>query len=135
MKTKITNYIRAGYPALYLITSEEVRAEAEIKGVADDLSFALHFWSTTDGLVQTSTGAVTNALDPMECLQAIADLKEKTIVILRDFHLFLTDPNPILIRKIKDTLKECKTANKTLILLGCRLVLPPELEREITVVD
>jgi SpoVK/Ycf46/Vps4 family AAA+-type ATPase len=36
---------------------------------------------------------------------------------------------------LKDLLQESKTKFKTLIVLGCRLVLPPELEREITVIE
>ena len=62
-------------------------------------------------------------------------MKEKTLILLRDFHLFLQDPNPILVRKFKDVLQEAKTKNKTLILLGCRICLPPELERELTVIE
>ena len=31
MQDKITNYIRAGFAGLYLLTHEEVRAEAELK--------------------------------------------------------------------------------------------------------
>ena len=30
MRTHITNYIRAGYPALYLVSCEEARVEAEL---------------------------------------------------------------------------------------------------------
>ncbi len=44
-------------------------------------------------------------------------------------------PNPIIVRKLKDVLLEAKTRQKTLIIVGCRLVLPPELDREITVVE
>jgi hypothetical protein len=62
-------------------------------------------------------------------------MKEKTLILLRDLHLFLQDPNPILIRKFKDVLQEAKTKSKTLIILGCRMVLPPELEREITIIE
>jgi hypothetical protein len=47
----------------------------------------------------------------------------------------LQDPNPIIVRKLKNLLLEGKTRQKTLIIIGCRLVLPPELEREITVVE
>ena len=68
-------------------------------------------------------------------LIAIRDLKEKTLILLRDFHLFLQDPNPILIRQLKDVLQMAKTKSKTLIILGCRMVLPPELEREITMIE
>ena len=73
--------------------------------------------------------------DPLEALIATQELKEQTIILLRDFHLFLQDPNPILIRKFKDVLQEAKTKSKTVIILGCRMILPPELEREITLIE
>jgi hypothetical protein len=66
---------------------------------------------------------------------AIHELKEKSFVLLRDFDLFLQDPNPILIRQFKDVLEWAKTQNKTLIILGCCLCLPPKLEREITGIE
>jgi len=88
-----------------------------------------------DGLVDTEKGTTSPAQDPLEALLAIRELKEQSIILLKDFHLFLEDPNPILIRQFKDVLQEAKTKSKTLIILGCRIVLPPELEREITVIE
>ena len=35
MRQKISNYIRAGYSGLYIVSPEEQRVEAEIKAVAD----------------------------------------------------------------------------------------------------
>jgi hypothetical protein len=131
----IRDYIRAGYPGLYIVSPEEQRVEAEIKAIAESLQFDLFFWSAVDGLVNASSGAQNTALDPLEALQAIEEQKEKTITLLKDFHLHLNDPNPILISKLKQVLALAKTQNKTLIILGCRLCLPPELEREITVID
>jgi hypothetical protein len=135
MQQKLINYIRAGYAGLYIISPEEQRVEAEIKAVADQIQFNLSFWSVVDGLIDAKTGQITPANDPLEALQAITELKEKTVVLLRDFHLFLADPNPILVRKFKDVLQHAKTGSKTLVILGCRLTLPPELERELTVVE
>jgi len=135
MKSNITNYIRAGYPALYLVSPEEQRVEAEMHQIAQNLNYHLHFWSVVDGLVDSKTGQSRQANDPLEALIAIQDLKEKSIILLRDFHLFLQDPNPILIRQLKDVLQTAKTKNKTPIILGCRLCLPPELERDITVIE
>lgn len=135
MKAKITNYIRAGYPGLYILSAEDQRVEAEIKDIAESMKFDLFFWNAVDGLVNASTGAQNTALDPLEALQGIEEQKEKTITLLKDFHLHLTDPNPILISKLKQVLSVAKTQNKTLIIVGCRLCLPPELEREITVID
>jgi SpoVK/Ycf46/Vps4 family AAA+-type ATPase len=65
----------------------------------------------------------------------IGEQPERTIFLLKDYHLFLQDPNPIIVRKLKDVLLEGKTKQKPLIIVGCRLVLPPELERELTVVE
>ena len=95
----------------------------------------LVFWSVVDGLVDAQKGTNNSANDPLEALIAIRDLKEKTLILLRDFQLFLQDPNPILIRQLKDVLQMAKTKSKTLIILGCRMVLPPELERELTVIE
>ncbi len=135
LRDKIINYIRAGYPGLYIVSAEEQRIEAEIKAISDQLKYNLVFWSCVDGLVDVSKTATTAANDPLEALIAIQSMQEKTIILLKDFHLFLADPNPILIRQIKDVLQQAKTKSKTLIVLGCRLSLPPELERELTVID
>jgi len=135
MNGRIINHIRAGYPGLYIVSPEEQRVQAETHQVAKELNYSLHFWSVVDGLVDSKNGQTRQANDPLEALLAIQDLKEKTIILLRDFHLFLADPNPILIRQFKDVLLRAKTQNKTLIILGCRLCLPPELEREITVIE
>src|SRR6185312_15029312 len=140
---KIVNYIRAGYSGLYIVSPEEQRVEAELKAVMESLNrdhpgaeqFELCFWSVVEGLVNTSTKQVQNANDPLEVIQIISQKPDRAIVLLKDFHLFLEDPNPILVRKIKDVLMEAKTKQKTLIILGCRLVLPAELERELTVIE
>lgn len=133
--TIIHNYLRAGYPGLYLVSPEEQRVEAELKTVANNLDYQLCIWSVVDGLVNLTNSTVHNANDPLEALNAVAELPEKTMVVLKDFHLFLAEPNPFLIRKLKDTLLISKTCQKPLIILGCRLCLPPELERELTVIE
>ncbi len=135
MGTKIAHYLQAGYPGLYLVSPEEARVAAELTGIAKDVDYNLCFWSVISGLVETKTKKVHNAQEPIEALQAVESLPEKSMVLLKDFHLFLQDPNPILICKMKEVLMEAKTQSKTLIVLGCRLCLPPELEREITVLD
>jgi len=140
---RIVHYLQAGYPGLYLVSPEEQRVEAELKSVTDRLNqnrregehYQLCYWSVVDGLVNTRTRQVHAANDPLEVLQLVGEQPERTIFLLKDYHLFLQDPNPIIVRKLKDVLLEGKTKQKPLIIVGCRLVLPPELEREITVVE
>ena len=114
---------------------EEQRVEAELKAIAASLKHRLFAWSATAGLIDTKDGASRGAQDPMEVLGVLAELPEDSIVLLRDYHLFFDDPNPMLLRQLKDQLRAGKTKGHTIAVLGCRLRLPPELEREFIVVD
>ena len=133
MRTQIMNYLRAGYPGIYLVSHEEARVEAEIKAIAQTLNYLLFTWSVTEGLVDLSDGQVRKAQDPMEMLTLTEELPENSLLVLRDFHQFLEDGNPVLTRGLKDRLREGKTRGKTVVILGCRISLPPELEREMVV--
>ena len=141
--TRIIDYIQAGYSGLYLVSPEEQRIEAEIKTIIEHVNqsqkateqYGLCYWSVVDGLVNTKTNQVHTANDPLDVLQVISEQKERTVFLLKDYHLFLEDPNPIVLRKLKDVLLEAKTKQKPIIIAGCRLVLPPELERELTIVE
>jgi SpoVK/Ycf46/Vps4 family AAA+-type ATPase len=135
MREKLTDYIRAGYPGICLVTHEEVRAEAELKAVAQATKHGLLAWSATTGLIDTDDGRVLGAEDPMEAVTAVAGLPDNTVVLLRDLHMFLADANPVLVRALKDALAHAKSTGKCLILLGCRSQLPPELEREFVTLD
>jgi ATP-dependent 26S proteasome regulatory subunit len=135
MFENIINFVRAGYSGLFIVSPEEARVEAEIKTVAERLKYRLYAWSVTSGLIDTGDGQNKGAQDPLEAVQAIHGLPENSIVLLRDFHVFLADPNPILCRALKDALLDAKTQAKVLIFVGCRQVLPPELEREITMLE
>ena len=135
MAAKIIHHLQAGYPGLYLVSHEDQRVEGELNAIAETIKYNLCFWSVITGLVETKTKKVHQAQDPLEALQTIESLPEKSLILLKDFHLFLADANPILICKMKEVLLQAKTQSKTLVVLGCRLCLPPELEREITVLD
>src|SRR5260221_107887 len=135
MKNTICNYIRAGYPGIYLVSCEETRIEAEMKAIAQNLKYRLFAWSITEGLVETVDGRTQSAQDPIELLAAVDDLPENTLLLLKDFHQFLEDGNPVLVRKVKESLRVGKTKGRVLVFVGSRLALPPELEREFVVVN
>lgn len=144
MTNQICNYIRAGYSGLYIVSHEEQRVGAEINGVVATLNrgaadkFALYVWSITEG-IQKLDGAEVEAIaetqDPFAMLDKFACLPERSILLLRDFHLMLAEVNPMLYRKVKDTIALGKSTNRVIIIVGCQLKLPPELEKEITVID
>jgi len=135
----LSTYLRAGYPGLAVISSEEARAEAEIASACTSLKRRLHAWSSTEGLVDVKEGRVTPCPDPLEALQLLDGMfatdNPRHVVLLRDLQLHLDQSDPMLVRRIRDTLRVAKSNGHTLILLGCRLKLPAELEHEITHVD
>ena len=135
VSTSIRHYICGGYPGLYVVSAEEQRVEAEFESIAAALDYGLFPWSVVSGLMDLRKQTVRDVCDPMDVLEEITKIPEKSIVLLKDFHLFLVDPNPILLRKFKDTLYHAKTTQKVVVVVGCRLVLPAELERELTTVE
>ncbi len=139
MQDKITNYIRAGFAGLYLLTHEEVRAEAELKQLADDLGYTLFSWTVTQGLLNTGNGNVEAILDPVDAINAVSEIPEKSILVLNDFHQFLGDAgqpaSPLITRSLKEKVREARTAGKVIIILGCSLGLPIEIEKEFTVIE
>ena len=135
MQNLIQNYLRAGYPGIYLVSAEEARVEAELTQIAQSVEHRLFAWSLTEGLVDTADGQVRDAQDALQVLTSWDELPEDSLLLLKDFHMFLEESNPVVIRKLKDALRVGKTKGKAVIVLGCRLCLPPELEREMVVVQ
>ncbi len=139
MQNQLTTYLLAGYAGLAVISSEEARAEAEIASVCTSLNRKLHAWSSTEGLVDTKEGRVTACPDPLDALQLLDGMfaadSPRHVVLFRDLQLHMDQSDPMLVRRIKDILRVAKSNGHSIILLGCRLKLPPELEHEITHVD
>jgi len=110
--------------------------EAEFKGIAKEIGFRLHVWSATSGLLDVASKSVRDCNDPLAVLLAVPELPKESIILLRDIHAFLSgEPNPVLVRQFREVLQHSKANSKVLVVLGCRLCLPPELEREITVIE
>jgi len=91
MKNELNVYIRARYPLLWVVTSEEERALDEIEEVATGQRKRMWVWSMTTGLANV---ALPNQVDkakrdPQTLLSAILDDTEEGIWVLKDFHPFL----------------------------------------------
>ncbi len=135
MKNQIIRYARAGHAGLFLCTAEETRAEAIVKAATEELQRPLHAWSATEGFIDTQLGTIQSCPDPGQALDQITDLQDDAVILLRDFGAFLEDKDPVLHRKLRDTLRNARSTGKLLILLGVWKALPAELERELTRLD
>lgn len=134
----IVSYLRAGYPALMLRSYEEQRAQLLVKAATRTANRKLFVWTTTDGLIDPETAKSAEKKDPLELCDFICSngFTPKSVILAKDLHVFLRgEPNPILLRRVKDAIIAAKAASSCLILVGVGCPLPPELEKEIAVLD
>jgi AAA+ superfamily predicted ATPase len=138
MLTRITNYIKAGYPCLYLVSHEEARIEriiAEAAAATDRLLFA---WDIAKGRHEVMAGTVEGITDPVEILESVQSMPDNSLLLLRDFHLFLTHDFPgyaVLIRRFKDACIQAKARGITLLILAPEIKIPLELSKLMTTVE
>lgn len=138
MKDKLKTYVRAGCSCIYITTFEEDRAEAEVRAVAESREFEYYSWSCTTGIIdlnQSTPTEIKDTQDPMTMLDTFVTLPEKSVLVLKDFHGFLADQNPLLFRKLKDAIAIGEGSNRVLVIVGAVLKLPIEIEREVTLID
>jgi AAA+ superfamily predicted ATPase len=131
-------HVRARYPLLYLVTWEEARLDAILAKLAETHSKVLVTWSITQGLrthVERGPAAAqeAGAKDPGEALAAIAKLRDPSLVVLKDFHPFLSDP--IVVRALRELAGQLKSTYTTVMLVSPVLNVPTELEKDICVLD
>jgi len=136
--------IRAKYPILYIVSWEERRIEQILRHAAGQLRKKLYGWTITDG-IRPLDDYDEKRPDPATCsplnaLDAIAASQESAIFVLKDFHPFLDDRHPIndqpiIVRRMRDITNHLKESRKTVVILSPLLVFPPELEKDIIVLD
>jgi len=138
MLTRITNYIKAGYPCLYLVSHEEARIERIIAKAAAATDRLLFAWDIAKGRHEVIAGTVEGITDPVEILESVASMPDNSLLLLRDFHLFLTHDFPgyaVLIRRFKDACIQAKARGITLLILAPEIKIPLELSKLMTTVE
>jgi len=130
--------IQAQYPLLYLVTSEEERAEATLAAIARTLrpQRRLFTWTVTHGIVEYGNPrSLTqhNTQSPQPAIQWAMEHKDPAIFVFKDLHDFLD--NPEVKRWLRDAVASLKGSHKTLLLMSPVQVIPVELEKDICVVD
>ena len=82
----ISNYLKAGYPCLYISTHEPLRATVSIKAKGW-ISFS---WDCLRGIVDRDTGQIMeDAVDPLSALKWLSRCHD-TILLVQNFHHFIT---------------------------------------------
>jgi hypothetical protein len=141
LQNEIETLIRARYPILYVVSSEETRVQSAVVGIATRRQKKVFEWTYSLGIVpagasiqsQKHRNAATK--DPLVALDQVIEQVEPAIFIFKDFHPFLTKNNFAVIRKLKEIALHLKNSFKTIILVSPILEIPTELEKEVTVLS
>lgn len=148
----IANLCRARFPMLYITTWEEERALKTLYRLVKDVEFikterTLFVWRITTGIekieneLDIAAGGKSEAdtSDPLKALEFIQKYDKPALLVLLDFHVYFDQrkPEAKVIRKTRDTVNILKggVVPKNVILLAPRLMLPNELQKDITIVD
>jgi len=138
---EIETLIRARYPILYILSSEEDRVQRLLLEVAQKRQKKVFEWSCTTGLLSAGTSIQSQrhrnspTKDPLAALDQVIDQVEPAIYLFKDFHPFLSKPNVAIVRRLKEIALHLKDSFKTIVLIAPVLEVPTELEKEITVLN
>jgi hypothetical protein len=130
----IQDYLKAGYPALYIITQDIYRAQRKLP---EELSgWRVLFWDCCIGTHDISLRQVDEVLDPVDAINSLNNMRD-TVLIFHNLHLFINqdNPNPVLVQSIQNGVKLWKGLGSSLITISPDYRLCRELDKLFAVVD
>ena len=157
-KTRLKDLIDAAYPILMIETHEEDRILQDIRQVVQtrmkkdspraprDGDLAPYYeWDAVDGMYrlgyQTKEGKLRfvrvekvkeTEKDPLLMLRTVKTLEASTVV-LHDIHPFLEVP--MVWRSLKNLIPRLKEVGVTIVMVCSRMKVPPELSKDIQLVE
>lgn len=141
MKEELEILVQAQYPIIYLVTSEEERAEQAIAKIAQVKTQhrRVCVWTATHGMVEYGQSRQTADHRTANAETAIRDVitkKEPGIYVFKDFHPFLDNiTNAVVVRWLRDAVVSFKQTEQTIILMSPVRQIPIEIEKDIVVLD
>lgn len=141
---KFSDLINAGFPYIYIPSYEEDRVVQAIRNTTEDPELVktrrtLYVWTQTEGLVSEEK-RFSDTKNALTAIDQIRRNREEAVYILKDFHIYFgadrnTHPDYQVVRKLRDILPDLKASRKTVVFLSPVLVLPADMEKEISVLD
>ncbi|WP_421658609.1 AAA family ATPase [Leptothermofonsia sp. ETS-13] len=136
MHEELSILIQAQYPLIYLVTSEEERAEQVIAGIAQAKPQRKVFvWTVTHGIVeygQPRNITQHNTVSPEAAIEWVTRQREPGLFVFKDLHHFYSAP---VIRWLRDAIASFKGTQKNIILMSPVQEIPIDLEKEVAVLD
>jgi len=139
LSERLAEYVRACFSGLWLQSHEHDDAIQEIARLCHDRNWSFASWDVDRGLGRTggaAEAALAGTADPLAAIRAagsIAPDDGAAVLVLRNFHRFLGSAE--IVQAIDTQLAAGKQNRTTLIILSPVVQIPPELERQFTVVE
>lgn len=139
LTSTIRSYVESHYPVIYLVTHEDAEADTLIGALADKRKSIE--WNMARGLVRFDSKqpyADTKYKDLSAALSHMLEQDyEQQIIVIHDAHLALRD-NPIAVARLKALIAQIlhrTDTHITIFLVSSQALIPPELEKFITLFD
>lgn len=135
-REELSLLVRSRYPAIYIPTREEERAEAAIAQCAKDIGDrAVYTWDYVDGYQGNPNDSGFGRRNPLQALELIEKVPASAaaIFVLRDYHRFLDDI--AISRKLRNLQRLLRSQPKNIVILSAQLTIPDELSNIITVLE
>ncbi|MDX4040073.1 AAA family ATPase [Aliarcobacter skirrowii] len=138
---ELKNLIKANIPAIQIITYEWQRLYGFCVGIAQDNKLDLFTWSVTSGCKKWDKNSrvfidENEEKDPIDLLEWFKEKSRKEcILILEDFHPFITNNNFEAIRQIREICRIDSSLKKTLIIQTPFNLNVKEFEKEIPLLE
>lgn len=137
MKEELSILVQAQYPLIYLVTSEEERAEQTIDALAQmKPTRKVFIWTVTHGIVeygQPRNVTQHNTVSPEAAVEWVIRQRDPGIFVFKDLHPFID--SPAVTRWLRDAIASFKGTQRTIILMSPVQTVPIELEKEVIVLD
>jgi len=134
-KTVMVEKAKAGYPAIFLRSSEYTRCFKEIEAMAEEVKREYFVWTLTKGFKIANNKYIEDTGSPGEALEYLMNLKnsKSILAVLPLMHHFLDDPG--IQARLIELIPIFKMTGRMLIIVSPVLKLPMEVEKEFAVVD
>ena len=125
----ITNYLKAGYPALSIVTEEPLRVITTLN-TDNWKSFS---WDCMRGITERESGRIIeDAMDPLAAVKWLANQND-TVLLVQNFHHFINAVE--IIQEIQNSIPVWKASGCSFVMVGPSLQLPQEVFNFFTVLD
>ena len=126
----IQDYLKAGYPALCVLTQEPHRAAQLI--VSEGWSF--YHWDCLQGIREVGSAKIVEEIkDPVEAINWLGFVRD-SILIADNLHLFI-DNSPEVVQAIQNGVPRWKGIGNALVMISPLIKLTPEIEKFFTLID